>query len=102
QFSLGLIYFEGRDDIPKDYNEALKWFRMAADQGDAHAQYHIGIMYHKGHGVTYDINEAMKWYRMAADNEEMHAQFTLGTIYEEGDGVPKDIDEARIMYRRAL
>ena len=34
QFKLGLIYVKG-NGVPQDYGEALKWYRKAADQGNA-------------------------------------------------------------------
>jgi TPR repeat protein len=37
QFKLGLIYVKG-NGVPQDYREALKWYRRAADQGNAAAQ----------------------------------------------------------------
>ena len=57
-------YGEG---VPEDYREALKWYRMAAEQGYAPAQYNLGGMYIKGEGVPEDYREALKWYRMAAE-----------------------------------
>ena len=46
---------------------ALKWYRMAAEQGDADAQTDLGIMYDNGFGVPQDYAEALKWYRKAAE-----------------------------------
>ena len=31
--------------MPQDYSEAVKWYRLAADQGNATAQYNLGVMY---------------------------------------------------------
>ena len=59
------MYYEGRG-VPQDYAEALKWFRLAAAQGDALAQYHLGLMYAKGYGVPQDHIEAHKWFTLAA------------------------------------
>ena len=50
-----------------DYAEAVKMFRLAADQGIAFAQINLGIMYAYGQGVPQDYVEAVKWYRLAAD-----------------------------------
>ena len=50
-----------------DYAEAVKWYRKAAEQGHARAQYSLGFMYYNGRGVPQDYAEAMKWYRKAAD-----------------------------------
>ena len=51
------MYFHGKG-VPQDYAEAVKWFRLAADQGDAGAQSILGVMYDEGHGVPQDYAEA--------------------------------------------
>jgi hypothetical protein len=43
----------------------VKWFRLAAEQGDATAQDSLGVMYAKGHGVPQDDKTAAKWFRLA-------------------------------------
>lgn len=50
-----------------DYATALKEFKPLAEQGDAVAQYNLGKMYRKGHGVSKDGKKAAKWYRKAAE-----------------------------------
>ena len=70
--------------VPQDYAEALKWYRLAADQGDASAQYNLGVMYAEGRGVPQDYAEALKWYRLAADQGYADAQFNLGVMYANG------------------
>ena len=44
QFNLGKMYANGQG-VPQDYREAVKWFRLAADQGMAGAQNALGGMY---------------------------------------------------------
>lgn len=74
----------------RDYATALRLLRSLADQGDASAQYNLGVMYAKGHGVPQDYAEAAKWYRLAADQGDASAQFNLGIKYADGQGVPQD------------
>ena len=50
-----------------DYATALKEWRSLAEQGYAKAQYHLGLMYAAGQGVTQDEAEAIQWYWKAAD-----------------------------------
>ena len=64
-----------------DYATALKEFRVLAEQGDATAQFILGVMYHDGRGVTQDYKEAVKWHRKAADQGNALAQFNLGVMY---------------------
>ena len=76
--------------VPKDYVQAVKWYRLAADQGDARAQFNLGAMYDVGEGVPKDDAQAVKWFRLAADQANAWAQFNLGSLYFRGEGVPKD------------
>jgi len=39
---LGLIYSKGQG-VPQDYKEAVKWYRLSAEQGVAQAQYNLGV-----------------------------------------------------------
>ena len=76
--------------VPKDAAQAAKWFRLAADQGDASAQTSLGTMYASGLGVPQDYAQAEKWYWLAADQGDAVAQIMLGGMYDDGRGVPKD------------
>ena len=50
----------------KNYAVAMAYFKKAAAQGDAYAQYNLGFLYEKGQGVVQDYAEAVKWYKLAA------------------------------------
>ena len=89
-----LGYFHARGVVGKDYTEAAKWYRKAAEQGLAAGQYHLGDCYAKGKGVTGDPVEALKWYRKAADQGYAPAQYILGSWYSSGQNVSKDVVEA--------
>ena len=89
-----LGYFYARGVVGKDYTEAAKWYRKAAEQGLAAGQYHLGDCYAKGKGVTGDPVEALKWYRKAADQGYAPAQYILGSWYSSGQNVSKDVVEA--------
>ena len=93
QFSLGFRYDNG-NGVPKDDTEALKWYRLAADQGFASAQFNLGVTYDNGEGVPEDDVEAVKWYRLAADQGYATAQFNLGLMYANGEGVLEDYVES--------
>jgi uncharacterized protein len=100
QYNLGLMYDTGRG-VPKDYKEAVTWWRKAAEQGDARAQTNLGLMYDNGRGVPQDYKEAVKWYRKAAEQGDSGAQFSLGLRYDNGTGVAQDYKEAVKWYRKA-
>ena len=61
------MYFGG-EGVPKDYTEAVKWFRKAAEQGNAEAQNLLGSMYLIGMGVIQDFVYAHMWFNIAASN----------------------------------
>jgi TPR repeat protein len=60
--------------VPHDYAEAVRWYRKAAEQGDAAAQDALGFMSGKGQGVSQDYAEAALWYRKAAEQGDVKAQ----------------------------
>jgi len=70
-----------------DYTTALNTFRPLAEQGEAQAQFKLGVMYYQGLGVTQDNEEAVRWYRQAADQGLASAQSNLGGMYRDGLGV---------------
>ena len=76
--------------MPQDYGRALKWYRAAAEQGDADAQFNLGFMYHKGQGTPQDYARAIQWYRAAAEQGDVEAQYTVGELYRDGQGTPQD------------
>jgi TPR repeat protein len=84
-----------------DYATALREWRPLAEQGDALAQYNLGILYRKGRGVPQDDVQARQWYAKAAAQGQAKAQFNLGTLYFNGEGVPKDYQQALRWFRLA-
>ena len=58
-----------------------------AEQGNAKAQFNLGVMYEVGQGVKQDDFEAVKWYRQAAEQGEANAQAILGFSYLLGKGI---------------
>ena len=88
-----------KDASPADDIETL---RKAAEQGNADAQYNLGVMYDEGTGgVPKDHAEALKWFRKAAEQGHAQAQFDLVVPYAFGFGVPKDYAEAFKWFRKA-
>jgi len=84
-----------------DFKTAIIIYRTLADQGEASAQFCLGIAYEHGQGVPQNYEEAAKWYRMAAEQGHAFAQFSLGAAYATGQGVPQNYEEAAKWYRMA-
>jgi TPR repeat protein len=95
-----LALFKG-EGIAQDYKEAVKWVRLAAEQGDAKAQLRLGVAYYEGKGVPQDYAEAVKWFRLAAEQGDADAQFCLGLALFKGEGIAQDYKEAVKWYRLA-
>ena len=62
QFNLGVRYDTG-EGVPQDYAEAVRWYRLAADQRHANVQINLGNRYANGEGVPQDYVQAHTWYR---------------------------------------
>ena len=62
----------------------MKWYRKAAEQGDAKAQNNLGVVYDRGEGVPQDDAEAVKWYRKAAE-QGMPGAVQPGLMYANGE-----------------
>jgi TPR repeat protein len=107
QDSLGNMYCSASTNsvdtntIRSYLTEAVGWFKRAAQQGNADAQFNLGIAYDDGVGVPKDSAEAAKWVRKAAEQGNADAQDELGRMYVLGDGVLKDYAEAARWYRKA-
>jgi TPR repeat protein len=99
QVNLGALYEQG-SGVPKDYAQAVNWYRKAAAQGDAEGEIRLGGMYYDGHGVPKDVVQIANWYRKAAEQGNPKGQYSLGVLYSNGDGVPKDHVEAATWYKK--
>ena len=84
-----------------DFATALQLWRPLADQGNAPAQFNLGIAYQRGEGVPQDFEQALKWYRLSADQGYARAQFNLAVMYHRGEGVPQNFEQAATWYREA-
>ena len=69
-----------------DFATNLREWTPLAEQGDADAQFNLGVMYNQGQGVPQDNKTAVKWYKLAAEQGDADAQLNLGVMY----AAPKD------------
>ena len=84
-----------------DYTSAFEEFSSLAEQGDAAAQYFLGVMYDNGEGVPQDYKQAVKWYTKAAEQGNAKAHNNLGLMYARGQGVPQDNVYAHMWFNLA-
>ena len=78
-----------------NFTEAFKYCKKAAEQGEVHAQYNLGIMYANGRGVKQDLFNAKEWYQKAAEQGYADAQYSLGFMYRYGHGVRQNYTKAK-------
>ena len=78
--NLGDMYRDG-DGVPKDDAEAVRWYRLAAEQGHARAAYNLGLMYETGEGVPQDYVRAHMWYKLAGSRSTRTLQETYWRIF---------------------
>lgn len=93
-----------RFDKEKDYKNAFKCFQIAAEAGNAEAQFHISLYYREGLGVKKNYIETEKWLLKSAENGYRTAQSLLGTSYRYGDEywkINKDYQKAFIWNMKA-
>jgi uncharacterized protein len=85
------------------YGNAMQWYRRAADQDLAEAQFQVGRLYVTGLATQRtDVEQGMHWYQKAADQGLPEAAIGLAHIYE-GDfiDVPRDDAMAMQWYQKA-
>ncbi len=91
QVGMGLILDGANQD-----DEAVRWYRKAAEQNDPEGMYLLGDMYLKGEGVTQDFAEGMTWIKRSAEAGDGNALMVYATSLERGHfGLSTDVDEAR-------
>jgi len=91
--NLGFMYQIGHG-VQHSVEEAVRWYRKAAEAGYARAQANLGLMYLNGYGIPRDEAQAVRWLRAAADAGDKRASTDLGLLYLAGRGVPQDDAEA--------
>lgn len=94
---LGWFHLLGQG-VPKNPSEAIRYFKIAADMGDALGQSNLGSAYFTDNR---NPREAIRWWVLAAKQGQKDAMNNLGTAFATGRGVAKDILEARKWYLMA-
>lgn len=86
RYLLGELYANGQG-VERDDEHALRWYREAAEMGNALAQYQTGRFLASGRAVAADPAAALAWYQRAAGQGNADAQLALGLSYLDGVGV---------------
>jgi TPR repeat protein/parvulin-like peptidyl-prolyl isomerase len=99
---LGLAYSDGVG-VAEDAAQAANWWKKAAEQGLAGAQYLLGLAYSDGRGIEEDKSEALTWYEEAAEQGDASAEMALAYLYQNGGGDSFEPDPAKALewFRKA-
>jgi TPR repeat protein len=93
--ALGNMYARGVH-FKKDYEEAYKWLKLAADSDHPTAMFELAKFYIEGYGIPKDEEKAMKLLIRSSELGEPSAQYLLGLIYEIG-GFGLEINETEAL-----
>ena len=92
QYELAEILIESNDE--EDKRKAVEWYRKAAEQGIAVAQFNLAVCYGDGEGTAVNKPEAFHWYKAAAEQGIAVAQYNLAVCYDNGKGTEVNKTEA--------
>lgn len=101
QFRLGLLHERGLVTGTPNFEEAARWYGLAAQAGHPSAQFKAGFFLANGIGGEMDLPAAIVLYRKAAEQGIAEAQFNLAVLLQEGRGVPQDLDQAIRWFEQA-
>jgi hypothetical protein len=84
-----------------DYRRAFDAWSLGSYEGNAEAQYNLGVLYLEGQCVKADVDQARAWFTKAAHQNHPEAQYNLGHMSLNGLGVEKDVEAALRWWKRA-
>ena len=93
------MYDEGKG-VAQDYEEATKWWRLAAEQGYANAQYNLALIYGEGINVIKNYVIAHMWFNIAASNGYEDAK--KGIDFLAGQMTSEQIAKAQKLARECI
>ncbi|HZP91367.1 MAG TPA: tetratricopeptide repeat protein [Burkholderiales bacterium] len=98
--NIGLLWAKGYQG-KQSWQEALRWWKEAAQRGYTVAMNNIGLAYANGNGVEKDMQRALDWWLQSAFFGNAWAMNAVGDCYERGDGVEQDYMMAMTWYQSA-
>jgi len=96
QYNLGVMH-EWGNGVPKDNNQAIKWYRLSAELSHRDAQNNLGAMYSKGEGAEQSFVDALKWFVISAGNDSEAGRKNIDIV--EKRMTPEQITQARKLAR---
>ncbi|MBQ7159104.1 MAG: sel1 repeat family protein [Treponema sp.] len=100
QTVLGRAYAHG-EGVEQSWEEAVRWYTLAAEQGDKRAQNNLGCCYLDGKGVEKNYENARYWFDKSVAQNFPLAMLNIGEMYKDGLGVTQDYKTAMNWYKKA-
>ena len=100
QFAVGYMYEYGKG-TEIDYDQAVKYYHMAAEKNHSGAQHNLAVLFYTGRGVEKDLKQAYQCFRSAAQNGLGLSMTMLGTMCENGEYIRKNLKTALYWYQEA-
>jgi uncharacterized protein len=106
QRGLGILYENGLA-VTRDENQAVDWYRKASAQGDAQAEYRLGMRFVMGNSVVpHDVSQGLLLMQKAGEHGYIHSFHAIADFYRTGGGygrygIREDTAIAISWYRRA-
>jgi len=101
---MAIIYYKALN-VPKDYQNANKWYTLAAENENViakrNAMRNLGDIYETADPGIKDYSKAHEWFEKAANAGDPIAMRDIGLLYFYGNGVNKDPAEALRWYEKA-
>jgi len=95
-------FLTGLEEYKKgNLGTALRIWKPLAEQGNADAQYNLGMMYKRGRVVQRDFQKAVKWFELASKNGSTEGTYNLAVAYHKGQHVEKNLEYALKLYHIA-
>ncbi|KAG0185369.1 hypothetical protein DFQ28_009473 [Apophysomyces sp. BC1034] len=100
---LAVCYEEGIPSVCEvDIQKAYQHYLIAANSGDADAEFQVASMLANGQGIARDRSAAFVWYERSAQKGNKTALYSLGLYYLKGiENIPKDLTRARLYFEKA-
>jgi TPR repeat protein len=94
--AMGWFYLNGVG-VEADEEEALRWYRKSARQGEPRAMFSLGYIAY----VQRDFSEALSWFTRAIEKGHDRSKYWIGKMYWRGQGVSQDRKRARALFSEA-
>lgn len=98
-FCVGNYYYMLKDP---DLLQAIRFYKLGAEQGYGHSQYELGKFYYTGEGVDKDPKMAFHWLEKAAQQDVAPAMYYLGKLYADDQSEVFDMEKAVFWWKRSL